>query len=277
MTEPASPAKMAINALNSGANFWLAAGGGPHYYLPKLKSHLEARLRNEIFVFAQHALSIPHGSIRATVLIETIPAAFEMDKILYELRGHASGLHAGRWDHLFSIIQYFRYAGPTSTLPDRVNIAMTASFMHAYTELLVKSCHRRGAFAMGGMAAVISNRREPEVTQQAFDKVRADKTREANDGFDGSWVAHSDLVSICREVFDSVLGDRPNQIDRQGGDVTVSAAELLDVTSARAASPKPGSGRTAMWPCLTWPCGCLETARLARMPSRVSMSLRADS
>ena len=162
MTGPASPAKMAINALNSGANVWLAAGGGPHYYLPKLESHLEARLWNEIFVFAQDELSIPQGSIRATVLIETIPAAFEMDEILYELRGQDSGLNAGRWDYLFSIIQYFRDAGTAFTLPDRANIAMTAPFMRAYTELLVKTCHRRGAFAMGGMAAVVPNRAHPQ-------------------------------------------------------------------------------------------------------------------
>jgi malate synthase len=207
-------------------------GQGPYYYLPKLESHLEARLWNDIFVFAQDELGIPQGTIRATVLIETIPAAFEMDEILYELRDHASGLNAGRWDYLFSIIKYFRDAGSEFTLPDRADVSMTAPFMRAYTELLVKTCHHREAFAMGGMAAVIPNRREPEVTATAFAKVRADKTREANDGFDGSWVAHPDLVGVCQEVFDAVLGDRPNQLDRKRDEVRVTAAELLDVTSA---------------------------------------------
>ena len=165
-------------------------GQGPYYYLPKLESHQEARLWNDIFVFSQDYIGIPQGSVRATVLIETIPAAFEMDEILYELRDHASGLNAGRWDYLFSIIKYFRDAGEAFTLPDRADVAMTAPFMRAYTELLVKTCHHREAFAMGGMAAFIPNRREPEVTELAVAKVRADKTREANDGFDGSWVAH---------------------------------------------------------------------------------------
>src|SRR5918995_1837779 len=195
-------------------------GHGPYYYLPKMESHLEARLWNDIFTFAEAELGIPYGTIRATVLIETIPAAFEMEEILYELRDHASGLNAGRWDYLFSIIKYFRDAGASFVLPDRATVAMTAPFMRAYTELLVKTCHHRGAFAMGGMAAVIPNRREPEVTAQAFEKVRADKTREANDGFDGSWVAHPDLVPIAREVFDSVLGERPNQLQKLREDVT---------------------------------------------------------
>ncbi|GAA1347273.1 malate synthase A [Arthrobacter roseus] len=207
-------------------------GSGPYYYLPKMENHLEARLWNEIFVFAQDYVGIPQGTIRATVLIETIPAAFEMDEILYELRDHASGLNAGRWDYLFSIIKYFRDAGENFILPDRASVAMTAPFMRAYTELLVKTCHHREAFAMGGMAAVIPNRREPEVTAQAFEKVRADKTREANDGFDGSWVAHPDLVPICQEVFDAVLGDKPNQVDRQRDGVEVTAEQLLDVTTA---------------------------------------------
>jgi malate synthase len=172
------------------------------------------------------------------VLIETIPAAFEMDEILYELRDHAAGLNAGRWDYLFSIIKYFRDAGEEFVLPDRATVAMTAPFMRAYTELLVKTCHRRGAFAMGGMAAVIPNRRHPEVTEAAFEKVRADKTREANDGFDGSWVAHPDLVATCREAFDAVLGDpenggRPNQLDKQRPDVSVTAEQLLDIASAK--------------------------------------------
>ena len=171
-----------------------------------MESHLEARLWNEVFVFAQDFLGIQQGTVRATVLIETIPAAFEMDEILYELRDHASGLNAGRWDYLFSIIKYFRDAGEEFVLPDRATVAMTAPFMRAYTELLVKTCHRRGAFAMGGMAAVIPNRRHPEVTEAAFEKVRADKTREANDGFDGSWVAHPDLVP-----------DLPGSVRRRAG------------------------------------------------------------
>ena len=218
----------------------LANGGGPYYYLPKTESYLEARLWNDVFVFAQNELGVPQGSIRATVLIETIPAAFEMDEILYELRDHASGLNAGRWDYLFSMIKYFRDAGAAFSLPDRAAITMTAPFMRAYTELLVKTCHRRGAFAMGGMAAVIPNRREPEVTKAAFAKVHADKTREAGDGFDGSWVAHPDLVPVCAEVFDAVLGERPNQIDRQRPEVSVSAADLLDVTTTPGGATEAG-------------------------------------
>ncbi|MFI7495971.1 malate synthase A [Kocuria sp. M4R2S49] len=214
------------------AKLLLANGQGPYYYLPKLESHLEARLWNDVFSFAEEYLGIEHGTIRATVLIETIPAAFQMEEILYELREHASGLNAGRWDYLFSIIKYFRDAGEQFVLADRSTITMTAPLMRAYTELLVKTCHRRGAFAMGGMAAVIPNRREPEITAAAFEKVRADKTREANDGFDGSWVAHPDLVPVCREVFDAVLGDNPNQVDRLREEVQVSAQELLDVPSA---------------------------------------------
>ncbi|MET1155223.1 malate synthase A [Arthrobacter sp.] len=208
-------------------------GDGPFYYLPKMESYLEARLWNDVFVFAQDELGLPQGSVRATVLIETIPAAFQMEEILYELRDHASGLNAGRWDYLFSIIKYFREAGESFVMPDRASVAMTAPFMRAYTELLVKTCHRRGAFAMGGMAAVIPNRREPEVTAAAFEKVRADKTREANDGFDGSWVAHPDLVVTCREVFDSVLRDKPNQVDRLREEVQVTPEQLLDVSSAQ--------------------------------------------
>ena len=207
-------------------------GHGPYYYLPKLESHLEARLWNDVFTFAEEHLEIPAGSIRATVLIETIPAAFEMDEILFELREHASGLNAGRWDYLFSLIKVFRDAGPEFIVPDRASVSMAAPFMRAYTELLVKTCHRRGAAAMGGMAAFVPNRADPEVTAAAFEKVRADKTREANDGFDGSWVAHPDLVPVCREVFDGVLGDRPNQFDRQRPEVEVTAAGLLDVASA---------------------------------------------
>ncbi len=206
-------------------------GSGPYFYLPKMESHLEARLWNDIFTFAEQRLAIPHGTIRATVLIETIPAAFEMDEILYELRDHASGLNAGRWDYLFSIIKYFRDAGPQFVLPDRSAVTMTAPMMRAYTELLVATCHRRGAFAMGGMAAFIPSRRDPEVNRQALAKVREDKEREARDGFDGSWVAHPDLVPVCQEVFDRVLGDRPNQLDRLRDDVSVTAEQLLDVAS----------------------------------------------
>ena len=208
------------------------SGQGPFYYLPKMEHYLEARLWNEIFTFAQAELGIAHGTVRATMLIETIPAAFQMEEFLYELREHASGLNAGRWDYLFSIIKTFREAGEGFIMPDRSAVSMTAPMMRAYTELLVKTCHKRGAFAMGGMAAVIPNRREPEVTAAAFGKVRDDKTREANDGFDGSWVAHPDLVGICKEVFDAKLGDKPNQIDRQRPEVEVTAAQLLDVSSA---------------------------------------------
>jgi malate synthase len=207
----------------------LDKGSGPYFYLPKMESHLEARLWNDVFTHAQEALKIPHGTVRATVLIETIPAAFEMDEILYELRAHASGLNAGRWDYLFSIIKYFRDAGADFVLPDRNDVTMTAPFMRAYTELLVRTCHRRGAFAMGGMAAFIPNRRDPEVTEKALAKVHDDKRREATDGFDGSWVAHPDLVAICDEEFTSVLGDRPNQLDKLREDVHVTAEQLLDV------------------------------------------------
>jgi malate synthase len=209
----------------------LDRGSGPYFYLPKMESHLEARLWNDVFTYAEERLGIPHGAVRATVLIETIPAAFEMEEILYELRDHMSGLNAGRWDYLFSIIKNFRDAGPSFVLPDRNAVTMTAPCMRAYTELLVATCHRRGAFAMGGMAAFIPSRRDPEVNEQALAKVRADKEREAGDGFDGSWVAHPDLVPICREVFDATLGSRPNQVDRQRDDVTVSADGLLDVAS----------------------------------------------
>ena len=214
------------------AQVLLKNGAGPYYYLPKMESHAEARLWNDVFVAAQEELGIPRGTIRATMLIETIPAAFEMEEILYELREHASGLNAGRWDYLFSIIKYFRDAGADFVLVDRADITMTAPFMRAYTELLVKTCHRRSAFAMGGMAAFIPSRKDAEINAAAFAKVRADKTREAADGFDGSWVAHPDLVPICREVFDGVLGDRPNQLDRQRDDVEVDAAALLDISSA---------------------------------------------
>jgi malate synthase len=203
-------------------------GTGPYVYLPKLESHLEAHLWNEVFEAAQHALDVPHGSIRATVLIETILAAFEMDEILFELRDHAAGLNAGRWDYIFSIIKKFR-AHPDKILPDRAQVTMTVPFMRAYTELLVKTCHRRGAHAIGGMAAFIPSRRDPEVNERAIAAVRVDKERESADGFDGTWVAHPDLVPVAREVFDGVLAERPNQKDRLRTDVSVRAADLLDV------------------------------------------------
>ena len=208
----------------------LDTGKGPYFYLAKNESHLEARLWNDAFNLAQDALGIPRGTVRATVLIETIPAAFEMDEILYELRDHSAGLNAGRWDYLFSIIKKFRTRGRDFVLPERNAVTMTAPFMRAYTELLVQTCHKRGAHAMGGMAAFIPSRRDPEVNEVAMAKVRDDKTRESNDGFDGSWVAHPDLVPLCREVFDAALGDRPNQLTRQRDDVNVSAADLLAVS-----------------------------------------------
>ena len=201
----------------------LDKGKGPYFYLPKMESHLEARLWNDAFNIAQDFLGIPRGTIRATVLIETIPAAFEMDEILYELREHSAGLNAGRWDYLFSVIKKFRTRGREFVLPERNAVTMTAPSMRAYTELLVQTCHKRGAFAMGGMAAFIPSRRDPEVNEVALAKVREDKTREAGDGFDGSWVAHPDLVPVCKEVFDWVLGARPNQLGRQRPEVSVSA------------------------------------------------------
>ncbi len=205
-------------------------GSGPYFYLPKMESYLEVRLWRDVFDFAEQALGIEHGTVRATMLIETIPAAFQMEEFLYELREYASGLNAGRWDYLFSIIKNFRAAGADFLLPDRNQVTMTAPFMRAYTELLVTTCHRRGAFAIGGMAAFIPTRRDPEANEIAMAKVRADKEREANDGFDGSWVAHPDLVPICREVFDAVLGDKPNQLDRRSDErPQISADQLLDV------------------------------------------------
>jgi malate synthase len=217
----------------------LRRGSGPYFYLPKMESHHEAALWNDVFTYAQEKLGIPVGTIRATVLIETIPAAFEMDEILHALRPHISGLNAGRWDYLFSIIKYFR-DNPAMVLPDRAAVTMTAPFMRAYTELLVSTCHRRGAFAMGGMAAFIPSRRDPAVNEVALAKVREDKEREAGDGFDGSWVAHPDLVPVCREIFDRVLGDRPNQLDRRRDDVTVDSAQLLDVAATGGAVTEAG-------------------------------------
>ncbi|MEC4018158.1 malate synthase A [Streptomyces sp. H27-D2] len=206
-------------------------GKGPYFYLPKTESHLEARLWNEVFVFAQEYVGIPQGTIRATVLIETITAAYEMEEILYELREHASGLNAGRWDYLFSIVKNFRDGGSKFVLPDRNLVTMTAPFMRAYTELLVRTCHKRGAHAIGGMAAFIPSRKDAEVNKVAFEKVKADKDREAGDGFDGSWVAHPDLVPVARASFDAVLGERPNQKERLREDVHVTGAELIDIAS----------------------------------------------
>ncbi|WP_411081302.1 malate synthase A [Streptomyces sp. cmx-18-6] len=204
-------------------------GKGPYFYLPKTESHLEARLWNDIFVFAQDYVGIPRGTVRATVLIETITAAYEMEEILYELRDHASGLNAGRWDYLFSIVKNFRDGGAKFVLPDRNAVTMTAPFMRAYTELLVRTCHKRGAHAIGGMAAFIPSRRDAEVNKVAFEKVKADKDREANDGFDGSWVAHPDLVPIALASFDAVLGEKPNQKDRLREDVSVAAGDLIAI------------------------------------------------
>jgi len=209
----------------------LGRGAGPAFYLPKLESHQEARLWAEVFAFSEAAVGIPAGSVRATVLIETIWAAFEMDEILYELRDFAAGLNAGRWDYLFSIVKTFRDAGSDYVLPDRNDITMAAPFMKAYSDLLVATCHKRGAYAIGGMAAFIPSRRAPEINAVAFAKVRADKTREAQAGFEGSWVAHPDLVPICREIFDDALGSGVNQLEKQLPAVDVGAKELLDIRS----------------------------------------------
>ncbi|MET8750825.1 malate synthase A [Streptomyces sp. NPDC004667] len=203
------------------------AGHGPYFYLPKLENRYEARLWNDIFDFAQDLLGIPHGTVRATVLIETVTAAFEMEEILYELRAHSAGLNAGRWDYLFSLIKTFGHRTDFQ-LPDRARVTMTAPFMRAYTELLVRTCHRRGAHAIGGMAAHVPGK-DPGAEASALAKVRLDKEREAEDGFDGSWVAHPALVPVCREVFDGVLGGRPHQLDRTREDVRVEAADLLSV------------------------------------------------
>ena len=214
------------------------AGRGPYFYLAKLESAEEARLWNDVFSFSEEYIGIPHGTIRATVLIETLPAAFEMDEILYELRDHCAGLNAGRWDYIFSIIKNYRGRGARFVLPDRSEVTMTVPFMRAYTELLVKTCHRRGAYAIGGMSAFIPNRRDPEVTARALEKVAADKQREASDGFDGTWVAHPDLIPAAQAEFDAVLGERPHQLDRQRDDVEVTAEQLLDLRIGRPITEK---------------------------------------
>lgn len=203
----------------------IARGSGPYFYLPKMESHLEARLWNDVFTFAQKKLGVPHGTIRATVLIETILAAFEMDEILFELKDHAAGLNAGRWDYIFSCIK--KFGAKSEIFPDRGQITMTVPFMRAYSELLVKTCHRRGAHAMGGMAAFIPSRRDAKVNEVALAKVREDKDRESGDGFDGTWVAHPDLVPVAMEIFDRVLGSKPNQKDKLRSDVQVKGGDLI--------------------------------------------------
>ena len=205
-------------------------GRGPYFYLPKLESHQEARLWDEVFTETERELGLEHGTIRATVLIETLPAASEMDEILYELRAPRAGLNAGRWDYLFSVIKMFRDRGRRRVLPDRGELTMTVPFMRAYTELLVSTCHRRGAHAIGGMSAFIPDRRDPEVTRQALEMVSEDKRREATDGFDGTWVAHPDLVPAAQAEFDAVLGTDPDQRHRLREDVHVTADDLLDMS-----------------------------------------------
>jgi len=205
----------------------LAKGTGPYFYLPKLESHLEARLWNDVFVFAQSQLGIPNGTIKVTVLIETLPAAFEMDEILYELREHMAGLNCGRWDYMFSFIKKLR-ANKAYVLPDRSQVVMGKAFLRAYSLLLIKTCHRRGAFAMGGMAAQIPNRRDAAANEAAMARVRADKEREAGDGHDGTWVAHPDLVPVAREVFDRLM-PQANQLTRLREDVNIGQQDLLEV------------------------------------------------
>ncbi|MEB4616544.1 malate synthase A [Leucobacter sp. M11] len=211
----------------------VARGRGPYFYIAKLESSEEAQLWDDIFSFTERTLGLTHGTIRATVLIETLPAAFEMEEILYVMRDHIAGLNAGRWDYIFSIIKNYRGRGARFVLPDRSEVTMTVPFMRAYTELLVKTCHKRGAHAIGGMSAFIPNRRDPEVTKLAEEKVSADKRREAGDGFDGTWVAHPGLIDVAKAEFDAVLGERPNQVDRQRDDVHVTAADLLNVSIGR--------------------------------------------
>jgi malate synthase len=206
----------------------LERGAGPFFYIPKLESAREAALWREAFVIAEEALGLERGTMKATVLIETVPAAFEMDAILYELRDHSAGLNAGRWDYIFSMIKRFR-SRPDFLLPNRGDVTMTVPFMRAYTELLVKTCHTREAHAIGGMAAVIPSRTDDEANRAAFEAVRADKEREAGDGFDGTWVAHPDSVPVAMDAFDEVLGERPNQVDRQRDDVSADADDLLSV------------------------------------------------
>jgi malate synthase len=213
-----------------GAPRLAAKGLGAYLYLPKLEHHLEARLWDEVLAFAEDSLGLDRGSFRATVLIETLPAAFQMEEMLWELRDHSYGMNAGRWDYIFSAIKTFRER-PDAVLPDRADVKMTAPFMRAYTELLVRTCHGRGIFAMGGMAALIPSRTDPEANERAIAAVRADKEREAGDGFDGTWVAHPDVVGVATEAFDAALGERPNQIDRRRDDVIPDAAALADLAA----------------------------------------------
>lgn len=215
--------------MHHNAHALIEKGSGPYFYLPKMEGHREARLWNDVFLAAQHALGIPRGTIRATVLIETLPAAFEMEEILHELREHAAGLNAGRWDYLFSFIKTFRDR-PDKLLPDRAQLTMTVPFMRAYAERLVDVCHRRGAHAIGGMAAFIPSRKDPEVNARALARVREDKERESGMGFDGTWVAHPDLVPVAGAVFDEVLGDRPHQKEGRRTAPRVTAEELIDAT-----------------------------------------------
>jgi len=203
-------------------------GLGPYFYLPKMESYLEARLWHDVFAWSEEVLGIPRGTIRATCLIETLPAAFQMTEILYELREYSAGLNAGRWDYIFSFIKNFA-DDESRVLPDRTSITMTVPFMRAYTELLVKTCHERGAHAIGGMAAFVPSGADPDATSVALERTQADKAREAGDGFDGSWVAHPALVPTCTEAFSSVLADRPHQIERRRDDVAVTAEQLIDL------------------------------------------------
>ena len=206
----------------------LARGTGPYFYLPKIESHLEARLWNDVFNAGQDALGVKRGSIRATVLIETLPAAFEMEEILYELRDHSSGLNAGRWDYLFSVIKKLR-GQKGLNLPDRSQLTMTVPFMRAYTELLIRTCHKHGAHAMGGMAPFIPSRKDAKINEVAFARTREDKAREAKDGMDGTWVAHPDLVPIAKEVFTQILGEKANQKEKLREEVKVEAKQLVSL------------------------------------------------
>jgi malate synthase len=216
--------------VHRNAEALLERGWGPYFYIPKLESHHEAALWRDAFLIAEEELGLERGTIKATVLIETIPAAFCMDAILYELRDHAAGLNAGRWDYIFSVIKRFR-SRREFVMPDRSEVTMTVPFMKAYSDLVVKTSHARGAHAMGGMAAVIPSRTDEEANKRAFESVKADKEREAKGGFDGTWVAHPDSVPVAMEAFDAVLGERPNQVDKQRDDVGPSASALLDVAS----------------------------------------------
>ena len=217
----------------------LARGGGPYVYLPKIESHREARLWNDVFNVAEDHIGLQRGTVKATVLIETLPAAFEMDEILYELREHSAGLNAGRWDYIFSAIKRFR-TRPEFVTPDRNSITMTVPFMRAYTELLVSTCHRRGAHAIGGMAALIPSRTDEEANKKAFAALRADKQREASDGFDGTWVAHPDSVAAAMNEFDKVLGSRPHQVERRRDDVQIGVEQLLDVPATEGVITEEG-------------------------------------